>query len=252
MCRHLAYLGPATALADPVLRAPHSLVVQSYAPENMRGGGTVNADGFGVGWFADDGYPTCYRRAEPIWTDPALERLLRPVRSRSFLAAVRSGTVGMPVTAEACAPFADDDWLFSHNGVVFGWPESVAGLAAGLPVVDLLRLAAPTDSALLWALVRHALRGGADPVETVTDLLHRVVAAAPGSRLNFLLSGRTVLVATAWSHSLWLRPHGAGVLVASEPCDEEPDWRPVPDGGFLVARTTDDGASTTYEVTKIG
>ncbi len=61
-----------------------------------------------------------------------------------------------------------------------------------------------------------------------------------------------MLVATAWSHSLWLRPHGAGVLVASEPCDEEPDWRPVPDGGLLVARTTDGGASTAYEVTKIG
>ncbi|WP_043537299.1 ergothioneine biosynthesis protein EgtC [Saccharomonospora cyanea] len=251
MCRHVGYLGPPAAPAGPVLHAPHSLAVQSYAPKDMRGGGTVNVDGFGIGWFADDGYPTRYRRVGPIWTDPALERLLHPVRSGAFLGAVRSGTVGMPVTEGACAPFADDDWLFSHNGVVLGWPESVAGLAEELPVVDLLRLDAPTDSALLWAWLRHALRGGAHPVDTVTELVRRVAATARGARLNLLLVGRTVLVATAWSHSLWVRSPGAGVLVASEPCDEEPGWRPVPDGGLLVAHTTDDGASTTYEVGKI-
>jgi glutamine amidotransferase len=223
-------------LVDPVLHTPHSLLVQSYAPKDMRGGGTVNADGFGIGWFGDDGCPTRYRRSYPLWSDSAMSRLLAPVRAGAFLAAVRSGTPGMPVTETACAPFADDDWLFSHNGVVFGWPESVSGLAESIPVVDLLRLEVPTDSALLWLLLRHALRSGTDPVRALAELTHRVEAAAPGSRLNFLLVGKEVLVATAWTHTLSVRRFGEGVLVASEPCDDHADWRPVADGELVVAR----------------
>ena len=52
MCRHLAYLGPPTTLSALVLEPTHGLLRQSYAPLDMRGGGTVNADGFGVGWYA--------------------------------------------------------------------------------------------------------------------------------------------------------------------------------------------------------
>ena len=48
MCRHLAYLGPAVPLAALLLDPPHSLLRQSWAPRDMRGGGSVNADGFGV------------------------------------------------------------------------------------------------------------------------------------------------------------------------------------------------------------
>ncbi|MEU0539380.1 class II glutamine amidotransferase [Nocardia sp. NPDC005978] len=51
MCRHLAYLGPPVPVADPIIRGPHSLRTQSWAPREMRGGGTINADGFGVAWW---------------------------------------------------------------------------------------------------------------------------------------------------------------------------------------------------------
>ncbi len=233
---------------DPILHAPHSLLVQSYAPKDMRDGGTVNADGFGIGWFGDDGQPTRYRCSYPLWSDSAMGRLLEPVRAGAFLAAVRSGTPGMLVAEAACAPFADEDWLFSHNGVVPGWPESVAGLAEAVPVVELLRMEAPTDSALLWLVLRHALDAGADPVEALAELTHRVEAAAPGSRLNFLLVGRKTLVATAWTHALSVRRLGEGVLVASEPCDDHPDWHSVADGESVVARHAHSGQEGTADV----
>ena len=54
VCRHLAYLGPPTTLAALLFDPPHGLLHQSYAPADMRGGGTVNADGFGVGWYPRD------------------------------------------------------------------------------------------------------------------------------------------------------------------------------------------------------
>jgi glutamine amidotransferase len=234
MCRHLGYLGPPIPLSTVLFDPPHSLAHQSWAPRDMRGGGTINADGFGVGWYVGDGVVR-YRRDRPLWSDVDLPALARTTSAGAFVAAVRSATVGMPVTESAAPPFTDGRILFSHNGVVAGWPGSVAELAAGLPPGDLLRLDAPTDAALLWALVRHRLRDGAGPADAVRDTVAEVSAAAPGSRLNLLLCNGSVLVASTAGHALSvLRPAGA-VLLASEPLDGDPAWQPVPDGCLVVA-----------------
>ncbi|MFG1605255.1 ergothioneine biosynthesis protein EgtC [Actinoplanes sp. NPDC049265] len=237
MCRHLGYLGPPVPLSDLLFAPAHGLVEQSWAPRDMRGGGTVNADGFGVGWYTADG-PVRYRRHTPIWSDTTLPGLAAALRSTAMLAAVRSATVGMPVTEAAAAPFGEGRWLFSHNGVVTGWPGSLAKLAAGLPTTDLLTLDAPTDAALLWALVRDRLRAGADPAESVATVVTEVGRAAPGSRLNLLLTDGVTLVATAAGHALSVRRRAADVVVASEPFDDDPGWQPVPDRTLLVATAT--------------
>ncbi|GAA1227987.1 ergothioneine biosynthesis protein EgtC [Prauserella halophila] len=245
MCRHLAYLGAPASPADPLVGAPHALLVQSYAPADMRGGGTVNADGFGLAWLADDaGPPVQYRRARPMWTDDTLPRLAGTLRPAAYVGAVRSGTPGMPVEEGACAPLVDDRWMFSHNGVVRDWPSSVAGLAEKLPVVELLGLESRTDSALLWALLRHRLAVGGDPVTEVARLVSDVDRSAPGSRLNLVLAGRDLLVATAWTHSLSVRADPGGVAVASEPYDDDPAWQAVPDGHLVIARRAATGAVT--------
>jgi glutamine amidotransferase len=231
MCRHLAYLGPPIPLAALLFDPPHSLSHQSWAPRDMRGGGTINADGFGVGWHTPAG-PVRYRRATPLWSDNDLPGLAAATAAGSVLAAVRSATIGMPVTEHAAAPFAGGPWLFSHNGVVRGWPESMAKLAGTLPVTDLLTLDAPTDSALLWALVRSRLPHG--PVEAVESTIAEVERAAPGSRLNLLLTDGATIVATTAGHALSVRDDN-GTTVASEPLDDDPAWRAVDDRTLLVA-----------------
>jgi glutamine amidotransferase len=257
MCRHLLYLGPPVTLASLLLEPPHSLLHQSWAPRAMRGGGTMNADGFGVGWYpagspapagptsrtaagpvasagAPGSGPVRYRRDCPIWTDENFARLAAATSSDAVLGAVRSATVGMPVLETACAPFTEGPWLFSLNGVVFGWPDSVTKLAEGLPVADLLGLDAPTDAALVWALVRHRLRGGVLPKEAVAETAREVTAAAPGSRLNLLLTDGVTGVATTVGHSLSWRRDAGSVLVASEPLDSAAGWHDVPDGQLLT------------------
>jgi gamma-glutamyl hercynylcysteine S-oxide hydrolase len=238
VCRHLAYLGPSTTLSSLVLDPPHGLLRQSYAPADMRGGGTVNADGFGAGWYPEGpgGDAVRYRSAAPLWTDPAFAALAGVTSSTAVLAAVRSATVGMPVTSTAAAPFTEGRWLFSHNGVVRGWPGSVAGLAAELPVTDLLTLEAPTDSALLWALVRHRLRRGEEPHRVLACVAREVAATAPGSRLNLLLTDGAGIWGTAWHHSLSVRTTDAAAFVASEPIDPHAGWAGVPDRHLVVAR----------------
>ncbi|RIV41308.1 ergothioneine biosynthesis protein EgtC [Micromonospora radicis] len=239
MCRHLAYLGPPVTLRELLLDPPHSLLRQSWAPRDMRGGGTINADGFGVGWYPDSGPPVRYRRAQPIWTDPTIADLAAVTSTTAVLAAVRSATVGMAVVDAAAAPFAEGRWLFSHNGVVRGWPDSIVPLAAELPVRDLLTLDATTDSALLWALVRHRLRAGLDPARAVAETVTSVAAAAPGSRLNLLLTDGRTVVASAFGHALSLRATADSVLLSSEPHDDEPGWREVPQGHLVRANATE-------------
>ncbi|SES04212.1 glutamine amidotransferase [Lentzea xinjiangensis] len=232
MCRHLAYLGPAVPLADLLFDAPDSLERQAYAPQRMHGGGTVNVDGYGVGWFPG---PVRYRRAGPIWADANLRQLAGTVRSAAFLAAVRSATTGMPVVDPACAPFTDGTWLFSHNGRISGWPGSVADLARTLPVTDLLTMDAPTDSALLWTLVRRRLETGRNPADVLAELTKEVVAVAPASRLNFLMTDGSVIVGTTWTHSLWVLHDEESVTLASEPLDGDDAWREIPDNHVVVA-----------------
>lgn len=236
MCRHLGYLGPETDLRTLLLEQPHSLLRQSWAPADMRGGGTVNADGFGVGWYpVGSDEPARYRRAVPMWTDENFAGLASRLRSGAVLAAVRSATVGMPVIETACAPFTDGTWLFSHNGVVTGWPDSVLDLAAVVPARSLLTMDAPTDSAMLWAVLKHLLAQGVPPEKAVAELVADVLVLAPGSRLNLLLTDGRVLVGTAVSHSLSALVDDERALIASEPTGPG-EWTPVPEGQLVVAR----------------
>lgn len=239
MCRHLAYLGPPVTLASLVLEPRHSLYEQSWAPADMRGGGSVNADGFGLGWYPEgdaavSGGPVRYRRDVPIWTDENLPGLAGTIRSGAVVAAVRNGTVGMPYGQSAVAPFASGHWLFSHNGRIAGWPDATVKLAERLPVADLLSLDAPTDSVFLWALIAHRLGDGVPPADAVAAVVQEVEAVAPDSRLNVLLTDGEQLVATAWTHSLHVRRTDDSVTVASEPSGGD-GWTAVPDRSLLVA-----------------
>ena len=124
MCRHLAYLGtPRSPARRCCCDPPHSLLRQSWAPRRQRHG-TVNADGFGAGWYvAGPG------RAGPLPAGPAdLDRRVLRARWRRrsssgcVLAAVRSATAGMPtgrVLPRRRSPHGR--WLFSHNGRLADW-----------------------------------------------------------------------------------------------------------------------------------
>ncbi|MGW3659782.1 ergothioneine biosynthesis protein EgtC [Streptomyces sp. NPDC005151] len=240
MCRHIAYVGPPVALGTVLAQPSHALVRQSWQPRQQKYG-TVNADGFGVGWYADDDpVPGCYRRQGPIWADLSFADLARVVRSTALLAAVRDATEPGADGEAAAAPFASGRLLFSHNGAVKGWPGSLAPLAATLPPAELLTLTARCDSALVWALVQYRIAQGDDIPQAVADTVGEIAEAAPGSRLNLLLTDGTTIVATAWGDTLWyLTEPGRSAVVASEPYDDDPHWRTVPDRTLLVATCTD-------------
>jgi gamma-glutamyl hercynylcysteine S-oxide hydrolase len=256
MCRHLGYLGPPVSLRSLLIDPPYGLYRQAWAPRMQRHG-TVNADGFGIGWYAPgDPVPARYRRAVPIWDDPSLPDLARVTRSSAVLAAVRDATEGTALGEAAAAPFASGSWLFSHNGLLAGWPATAAAVMARADECDsqppitgsmshssraeaLLSLEAMTDSAFLWLLVLERLRVGVPADVALAATIDAVEAAGGTGRFNFLLTDGRTIVATTAGDTLWYRrvegPDGAGVTVASEPGDDEPGWTEVPGRQLLTA-----------------
>jgi glutamine amidotransferase len=248
VCRHLAYTGPSMRLGSLLTDPPHALVRQAWAPRRQTHG-VMNVDGFGVGWYVPgDPTPARHRGVGPVWADETFAELARVISSTTFLAALRSATEGMAHGPAASAPFRHGRWLFSHNGAIRDWDFAVGRLAADLDPARLARLEVSTDSALLWVMVTQALDAGADPAEALAGAVRRARDAG-GERLNLLLTDGAGIWATAFGASLVTRRlHGptgagpaldAGVVVASEPYDDEPGWADVPDDSLVVATVGD-------------
>jgi gamma-glutamyl hercynylcysteine S-oxide hydrolase len=222
MCRHLAWLGRPRTLAELVLDPPSSLLVQSWAPRRQRYG-TVNADGWGVGFFAPGRVqPARWRSPRPLWADPSFASVAPVLSSACVVAAVRSATVGMPLEESAVAPFTDGRWLLSHNGRV--------DRAVLPPVRD---AESTVDSALLAALV--FARG----LDALTSTVLEVAAADPAARLNLLAADGSRLLATTWGDTLSVLVTPDGTALASEPWDDDPAWADVPDRSLV--EVTPDG-----------
>jgi glutamine amidotransferase len=232
MCRHLAWLGRPRSLAALVLDPPSSLLVQSWAPRRQRYG-TVNADGWGVGFYVPGRpEPARWRSARPLWAEPSFASVAPLIESACVLAAVRSATVGMPLEESAAAPFTDGHWLLSHNGRV---DRSVLP-----PVRD---AESTVDSALLAALVFE--RGP----ETLGAVVREIGAQDPAARLNLLAAEGGRLLATTWGDTLSVLTTPDGTALASEPWDDDPAWADVPDR-HLVEVTRDGVCLTPLEVSR--
>lgn len=213
MCRFVAWLGEPRTLESLLLDPPFGLLRQSYAPRRQKHG-TINADGFGAGWYSDlRREPARYRTPLPMWSDESFASLAGVVESPCVLAGVRSASVGMPVETTATPPFTADGFLFGHNGFV---PDG-ATLRALLP--DGAVPESRVDSALVWTLVRHRLAAGAELGTALADVVSAISARSTG-RLNLFLTDGQRLAATTWGDTLWYRTGEDGVLVASEPDDE--------------------------------
>ena len=150
-----------------------------------------------------------------MWSDASLASVAPHVFAGCVLAAVRSATPGMPADETACPPFARGRWLLSHNGRVD---------RSRLPDAAWRRAESVCDSAVLAA---ELLDG--DPVADLADQVARLAAADPDARLNLLLADGQRLIATAWGDTLSTLCAGDGIVVASEPYDDDPGWREVPD-----------------------
>ena len=237
MCRHLAYVGPSVTLEKLIVKPKHSLLQQSFAPRYQTHG-TINADGFGVGWYDRDKRlePARYRTTRQIWADLSFASIAGLVSSNAVLAAVRSASPGMPIEETSTPPFTEGPWLFSHNGFVPGFRTGVGReLRRKVSETRALGIAGATDSELLFALVLDRLDAGTPPADALVSVIG-LVEELTTARLNLLLTDGERVAATACRNSLFVlddRQLTGAVVVASEPYDDDAGWEAVKDGSVV-------------------
>jgi glutamine amidotransferase len=238
MCRFVAYVGPPVRLQSLVLDPPFGLLRQSYEPRFQRHG-VVNADGFGCGWFDQElrPEPAVYRRDKPIWSDITFRSIAGLIRSKAVLAGVRDANTGAAVDEASTPPFASDGWLFAHNGKVDGFDD-----AAGVRLWRMLSdrrasgVRGTSDSEVLFALTLDRLDEGMSPAQAFRWVIREALKISTG-RFNLVLHDGWKFTATSCGDSLFFL-EGAqslpgAVVVASEPFDEDPAWREVPESSLV-------------------
>lgn len=243
MCRFVAYLGQPTTLARVISEPEHSLIVQSYQPAEMTAG-TVNVDGFGVGWYnrAVDPTPCVYTNICPIWSDRNLPGLSKHVASDCIFANVRSATPGQAVDQSNCQPFAYQQLLFMHNGYIENFRSTLMR-----PMRDALcdeyytAIGGSTDSEHIFAFFLQCLQGQAVTAETIMAALAETtqqLAAWAAERairiaLNVAITDGDCVVVSRFANS-GLAPslyYACGLpffpratVVASERLSADPGW----------------------------
>jgi glutamine amidotransferase len=204
-----------------VLEPAFGLHRQSYAPRRQQRG-LLNADGWGVGFYVPDRTdPVRWRSARPLWGDASFASVAPVLSSGAVLAAVRSATPGMPMDESAVAPFTDGRWLLSHNGRL---DSSVLPARHDAESV--------CDSALLAA---HVFAQGPD---RVVETIREVAAGDPAASLNVLMTDGTGVIAVSWGDPLSYLVEPDGVVVASEPYDDDERWVDVPDRHLVEVTAT--------------
>ncbi|KPQ36055.1 MAG: ergothioneine biosynthesis protein EgtC [Phormidesmis priestleyi Ana] len=261
MCRILGYLGPPISPDQLVLNPEHSLLVQSYQPKEMKSA-ILNGDGFGFGWYAPDlaEKPFIYRNPLPMWNDQNLPDLCRYVQTTSFLANVRSATTQMPVELGNCQPFAYQQMMFVHNGLIENFYDTLyRPIREQLCDVAYRSIKGQTDSEHIFALLVHYLEThpGIDLADALSKTTAHLAAMAQKAEvhiaMNIILSTGDRLVAVRFDNqkkapSLYLLnspsqfprhyhsqfPHHfpKSVIFASEPLFQG-DWQPYPEGEVI-------------------
>ncbi len=211
MCRHLAWLGEPCSVASLVLDPPYGLLVQSYSPRRQKHG-LMNADGWGVGFF-DNGVARRWRSAAPMWGDTSF-------------ASVAPASVAAVAWWPRCArpPSACRSNRRRQRRSPTGSGCSPTTASSTAPCCRLSPKAESTvDSALLAALIFD--RG----LDALGDTIVEVAAADPNARLNILAANGTRLLATTWGDTLSVLRRDDGVVLSSEPYDDNPEWQEIPD-----------------------
>jgi glutamine amidotransferase len=249
MCRLFGLSGAPrrTSATFWLLCAPDSLWAQSHR----------EPDGAGLGHFTADGTPLVYKAPIAAYEDRCFAEEAMEAESATFIAHVRFASTG-GLEDRNTHPFKQDGRMFAHNGVVEGLDLLDAHLGPDLALVR-----GDTDSERVFALITRETRAhGGDVRAGITSAVRWIAARLPLYALNIILVTPDDLWALRYpdTHELYLlerhptnrnlqqcgthgriRVHSANLanvpalVIASEPMDEDPNWRLMKPGELIHA-----------------
>jgi glutamine amidotransferase len=229
------------------------------APDSLSDQSRREPDGAGIGTFDADGKAHVAKQPLAAWEDHAFAREARVLKSTTFLAHVRYASTGAHTMANT-HPFEQDGRLFAHNGA-FGGLERLDQRLAELGAADLVH--GQTDSERLFALITAETRFAAGDVgKGITRAIRWVARELPVFSLNLIVTTATDLWAVRYpathelhilernpaaatepapldARSTRIRAHSrdlarsAHVLIATEPMNPDPGWRPMASGEMV-------------------
>ena len=246
MCRLFGMTGGAEPVEATfwLLQAPDSLSEQSRR----------EPDGTGLGWFGDDGRPHVCKQPLAAHGDRTFAREARRVRSRTFVAHVRYATTGA-LEPRNTHPFEQEGRLLAHNGMVADLDELERELGAARRLVH-----GATDSERVFALITREIARLGDVGEGIASAARWIAANLRMLAINLVLIEPDGLWALRYPdvHELFVLRRDAGgrdgaaaldharggriratseqlaeraaVVVATEPMDDDPGWRPLASG----------------------
>lgn len=235
MCRLFAQVAPQRASArDFLADSQYSLLRQSDAdPENPQ------KDGWGLAWFGADGAARVVKSGRPASDETArFKQAADEARSSVVVGHIRAASKGIGIDDARAHPFADDGWVFAHNGTLFIHREVAAALGERRA-----RLKTDSDSEVYFQQYLKHLAVSADPSAAFEACVAEnwrlweecrsryPELAGPYSSLNAIASNGKGIHALCHAAHRGLAEHGV--------CHADQPWSvmsfAVRDGRFLLA-----------------
>ncbi|TNY21484.1 nucleophile aminohydrolase [Rhodotorula diobovata] len=238
-------------LAQLLTKPAHSIINQASDSRLRLDAGSINADGFGVGWYPTDTDPgtpgpCVFRSITPAWSNLNLHRLADKIKSGLVFAHVRASTTGA-LSEENTGCISDfhrikrrlqGDLSDEFFAVPQGNTDSEWAFACFLE--QLSKLVDPKTATIPHATLRQAML---DTVQLLTRYTKDV--GADPSLMNFCVSDGTSVVATRYITSA--SEEAASLFFstgstfeeyepgASEPLTfERADWVEIPSQSCIV------------------
>lgn len=245
MCRLFAQVAPQASSARDVLAdSDFSLLRQAdLDPANPQ------KDGWGLAWFGTDGAPRVVKSGRPANDERArFTAAADEARSSVVLGHIRAASKGIGIDEARAHPFADDGWVFAHNGTLFIHKEVAAALGPRRA-----RLKTDSDSEVYFQQFMKFRAAGAEPsaafeacVAENWRLWEECRArypelAAPYTSLNAIASDGSGIHALCHAAHRGLAEHGV--------CHADQPWSvmsfAIREGRFLLASEGVDGGEWT-------
>ncbi|ADZ91143.1 class II glutamine amidotransferase [Marinomonas mediterranea] len=241
MCRWMAYKGQSVYLESLLFEPDHSLIHQSLSARKSEV--TVNADGFGLGWYDEREEPGLYHEILPAWSDCNLKSLARHIKSPLFFAHVRAST-GTSTNRSNCHPFAYKEWLFMHNGQIGEYDELKWMLDRAIPEHLYGHRRGATDSeAIFLLLLSNGLESNPEGAveKTLTQIRNMMIEKNIEEPLRFtsVFSNGKDMWAVRYSSdeqapSLYIKNFDNHLVIGSEPLELSGDgWELIPPSSLI-------------------
>lgn len=245
MCRLFAQVAPQPASArDFLAESEFSLLRQADADLD-----NPQKDGWGLAWFGPDGAARVIRSGLPAPDDRArFMAAADEARSIVVLGHVRAATLNIEIDEARAHPFADEGWVFAHNGTLSIHREVAAELGSRRA-----RLKTDSDSEVYFQQFLKHLATTGDPSRAFeaciaenwrlweTARTRRPELKAPYSSLNAIASNGKGIHAVCHAASKGLASHGV--------CHADQPWSvmsyAIRGGRFVLASEGVDGGEWT-------